>query len=370
MYTELSPARRLGRRVLGSGLLDILTGPHGVDRYVEIVRPAATLRDLRAEIVRVRRMTASSVTLTLRPNDLWAGFEPGQFVRVSVEIDGVRVSRCYSPASSAHERGSFELTVKTHDEGQVSRFLRDRAQTGMAVWLDAADGDFVLSAQRPERLLLISGGSGITPVLSMLRTLCDEGHTGPITFLHYAPTRRDALYTDELDDLRARHRNIKMLRAYTRSPGGALRGHFGREHLDLAVPHHAESETFVCGPPSLMDAAREVWAADGIADRLHTESFVPPSFAPPEDAAEAKGTIAFATSGVSAANDGRTLLDQAEAAGLNPDSGCRMGICHSCTCRKTAGSVRNLLTGEVSSGEESDIQICVSAAVGDVALDL
>jgi ferredoxin-NADP reductase len=369
MYTETSPSRSIGRRLLGSGLVDILTGPHGVDRYVEIVRPAATLRDLRAEVVRVRRMTSDSVTLTLAPNDLWRGFEPGQFVRVTVEVDGVRRSRCYSPASSAHDDGAFELTVKTHHAGEVSRYLRDRAETGLALGLDHAAGDFRLPADRPANLLLISGGSGITPVMSMLRTLCAEGHTDPITFLHYAPTRRDALYTSELDDLAARHRNVRMLRAYTRAPGGSLRGHFGREHLELAVPRHAECETFVCGPPGLMDAARALWAQDDIEDRLHVESFVAPSLAPAESGA-AEGTVSFAASGLSAANDGRTLLDQAEAAGLSPETGCRMGICHSCTCRKTAGSVRNLLTGEVSSGEEADIQICVSAAVGDVALDL
>ena len=80
--------------------------------------------------------------------------------------------------------------------------------------------------------------------------------------------------------------------------------------------------------------------------------------------------MSFARAGELVPNSGRSLLEQAEQAGLSPQFGCRMGICHTCTCRKTAGSVRNLVTGEVSSADDEDIQICVSVPVGDVELDL
>ena len=183
------PVRRLGRRLLGSGLLEALAAPHGVDRYLELVRPSWSLHEARAEVIEVRRQTADSVTLTLRPNENWKGFRTGQFVRLTVEIDGVRHTRCYSPACSEHAPDRIEITVKAHPEGLVSGFLNRAARPGMVVGLSAADGDFVLPADRPERLLLISGGSGITPVISMLRTLCDEGHAGAVTFVHYAPTR-------------------------------------------------------------------------------------------------------------------------------------------------------------------------------------
>src|SRR5204863_7203939 len=95
------PARRLGRRLLGSGLLEALAAPHGVDRYLELIRPSWSLREARAVVTGVGRQTADSVTLTLRPNENWGSFSAGQFVRVTVEIDGVRQTRCYSAACSA-----------------------------------------------------------------------------------------------------------------------------------------------------------------------------------------------------------------------------------------------------------------------------
>jgi len=362
------PVRRLGRRLLGSGLLEALATPHGVDRYLELVRPSWSLHEARAEVIEVRRQTAGSVTLILRPNENWKGFRTGQFVRLTVEIDGVRQTRCYSPACSAHAPDRIEITVRAHPEGRVSGFLNREAHAGMVVGLSPADGDFVLPADRPEHLLLISGGSGITPVMSMLRTLCDEGHAGAVTFLHYAPTRDDVVYGSELAGIASRHANVRLVHVYTRDTGGALSGHLCREHLGAVAPDPAAAETYVCGPPGLIESARRIWAEDRIEERLHIESFLPPSPAIAGDCAE--GSVSFARTGERVSNSGRSLLEQAERAGLSPQFGCRMGICHTCTCRKTAGSVRNLVSGEVSSAEEEDIQICVSVPVGDVELDL
>jgi stearoyl-CoA 9-desaturase NADPH oxidoreductase len=363
-----APVRRLGRRLLGSGLLEALAAPHGVDRYLELIRPSWSLRETRAEVIEVRRQTRDSVTLTLRPNENWKGFGTGQFVRLTVEIGGVRHTRCYSPACSEHAPDGIEITVKAHPEGQVSCYLNRTARRGMVVGLSAADGDFILPAARPERLLLISGGSGITPVMSMLRTLCDEGHAGAVTFLHYAPTRDAVIYRSELSQIADCHPNVRIARAYTRGAGSSLTGHLCREHLRALAPETAGAEAYVCGPPALIEAARRIWAEDGIEHRLHVESFLPPSLAIASDRAE--GNVSFAQTGERVSNSGRSLLEQAEQAGLSPQFGCRMGICHTCTCRKTAGRVRNLVTGEVSGALEENIQICVSVPVGDVDLDL
>jgi ferredoxin-NADP reductase len=196
--TAASP-HGLGRRLLGSSLLEALAYPHGVDRYVELVRPLLVKRDVRAEVSGVRQQTPKSVTLTLRPNENWRGQLAGQFVWVTVEIDGVRQTRPYSPAGSQYTApGALELTISTHPEGKVSRYLRDVARPGMIVGLSQAEGEFVLPHPRPERVLLISGGSGITPVMAMLRTLCDEGYSGEIGFLNYARSSELALYSSEL----------------------------------------------------------------------------------------------------------------------------------------------------------------------------
>jgi stearoyl-CoA 9-desaturase NADPH oxidoreductase len=363
-----APVRRFGRRVLGSSLVEALAAPHGVDRYLELIRPSWSLHEARAELIEVRRQTADSVTLTLRPNENWQGFKTGQFVRLTVEIAGVRHTRCYSPACSEHAGDRIEITVKAHPEGKVSGFLNRDARRGMAVGLSPAEGNFVLPVDRPDRLLLISGGSGVTPLMSMLRTLCDEGHPGAVTFVHYAPTRDDVIYGTELGEIAVSSPNVRVAHAYTRENGGALTGHLSREHLRAVVPDLPGAEAYVCGPPGLIESARRIWAEDGIEELLHIESFLPPSLALPSNSAE--GSVSFARAHERVRNNGRSLLEQAEQAGLGPRFGCRMGICHTCTCRKTAGSVRNLVTGEVSSAEEEDIQICVSVPVGDVELDL
>jgi stearoyl-CoA 9-desaturase NADPH oxidoreductase len=346
----------LSRRVLGSPLLDLLTGPHGVDRYTELVEPTWSQGDARARVVAVQHRTPRSVTLTLAPNAAFGGFKAGQHVNLTVEIDGRRRTRCYSPAS-AEGASMIELTVGLHDGGLVSTYLYRHARPGMIVGLDGVGGEFVLPEARPRRILFVSGGSGITPVMSMLRTLKAERFDGEIAFVHYARSAEEACYRDEL----ATTPGVRVRHGFTRSTDcGDLKGHFDASHLAAAMT--APDAVFVCGPPALAAAVREH------CDNVSAETFVPPVFDVPVDGSG--GRITFADSNVDRVDDGRPLLEQAEAAGLTPESGCRMGICHTCTRRKTRGAVRNLITGAVSTADEEDVQICVSAPVGDIEIAL
>ncbi|HEY1842799.1 MAG TPA: FAD-binding oxidoreductase [Mycobacterium sp.] len=358
MFTEKS-TQTLKARVLGSDLVNLLTGPHGVERYTELVDPTWTLAEGRAKVVDVRRDTPRSVTLVLAPNEAFTGsgraFRAGQYVNLSVEIDGRRHTRCYSPAN-AEGSSRLELTIGHHDGGLVSTHLYERARRGMVVGLSGLGGDFVLPAQRPRRILFVSGGSGITPVMAMLRTLVNEGHAGDIAFVHYARSRAEACYHDDL----AAMPGVLVLHGYTRSAGGDLEGRFSPDHLAAAMPN--PDAVFVCGPAALVDAVR------GHCPNVHSESFVAPVLDLPAQASG--GRVSFADSGIEIADDGRPLLEQAESAGLSPASGCRMGICHTCTRRKTGGVVRNLTTGAVSTAPDEDVQICVSVPVGDVDIAL
>ena len=337
-----------------------------MDRYVELVSPLLLERDVRARVTDVRHQSSRSVTLTLRPNENWRGIRAGQFLSLSVQVDGVTLTRPYSPAG-ADQDGTLELTVSTHPDGRVSRHLRDHARPGMTVGLSQAQGEFVLPNPRPERVLLISGGSGITPVMAMLRTLCAEGYSGEIGFLNYARSSELALYGPELARLAIRHPGLRVSRGYTRGGRSPLTGRFTQQHLDAICSDHSRAGTFVCGPPALIDAVRSVWAGDGLPAPA-VETFTAPAL--PLDRAGATGTVQFARSGRSGENSGLVLLEQAEDAGLHPDHGCRMGICNTCSCRKVSGTVRNLLTGEISSHTDEEIRICVSVPVGDVVLDL
>jgi stearoyl-CoA 9-desaturase NADPH oxidoreductase len=349
--------------------LDALTTPHGIDRTLESLHSSWSFRTIRATLERVQRLSWDTVTLNFRTNRLWPGFEAGQYTELTVEIDGVRHTRCYSMANAAGGGREIELTIKAQEEGRVSPWLREHACTGDVFSLSPPQGQFVLPQVRPDRLLLISGGSGITPVMSMLRTLCDEGHPGPITFLHYNYTAGSNPYLAELNRIASTHPNVNVVRAYTNENGrGELDGFFSREHIAAADAHYQQAETYVCGPAPLMNAVRSLYAEQLLEDRLHIEAFSLPEY---EDASgDAAGTVSLSRAGVALPNDGRTLLAQAEAAGLNPASGCRMGICRTCTCRMKAGVVRNVVDGTSTSGPDVSVRLCVNVPVGDVTLEL
>ncbi|WP_225732659.1 ferredoxin reductase [Nocardia sp. JCM 34519] len=359
-------------------LVQTLTTPHPLDRYLELVHPALTVRQLRAEVVGVDRSTPGSVTLTLRPTRRWRGHAAGQFVQIGVVIDGVRHTRCYSPIDPEGLGDKhIRLTVKSHPGGLVSHHLYRNAAPGMVVDLAPASGVFRLPEPRPGRVLLISGGSGITPVLSMLRTLAAEGYRGELTFLHYAKSPVHVPHRAELESIAKAHDNFRIELRYPRrhpepqradAPVGCTEisggGHFDYDELTRVAPWFADAQTYLCGPPALMAAVRRVYEAEELADRLHTEEFTV-ALAPAHDA-EATGTVRFSASGITAANSGASLLEQAESAGLTPEFGCRMGICFSCTAVRRSGCTRNLRTGETDSDPDQPVQLCINAPVGDV----
>jgi ferredoxin-NADP reductase len=366
------PPRPLSRRVLRRALrvVDVAATPYGVDRYVELVRPSWSSGVVRAMVVGVGRPPPRSVTLTLRPNGNWRGFTAGQYTQLSVEIDGVRQTRCYSMANCATAAdGLIELSVTAHPHGRVSQHLRRAAAKGLTVGLTPAQGTFTLPESEPEHLLLVSGGSGITPVMSMLRTRCALGWEKPVTFLHYALTASDMLYRDELERLVRSAPSVRVVRVYTEQPGdGDLDGFLTGEQLDLAAPGWADAEAFVCGPAPLMDTARALFAGRGRSGQLHTEAFTLTQVS--AETGVVDGTVRFGVSEIGVASDGSPLLRQAEAAGLTPLSGCRMGICHTCTRRLCSGVVRDAVTGDLTHGPDVNIRICVSVPVGDVEIDL
>ena len=356
-------------------LADAWAAPHGIDRYVELVAPTWSSTEVRGRIVAVDRTEAGdAVVLTVRPNANWSGFRPGQHIQVSVEIEGVRHTRCYSMASSAASTDTFQLGIKAHPHGLVSQHLVANAAVGDVLGLTPARGEFHLPDARPEHLLLVSGGSGITPVLSMLRTLCTEGHTGRVTFVHYARTPAQQLFRHELTALALAHPNVRVVLGYELEPdAGQLAGLFDTSHLDLADPDWREATAYVCGPAPLMDAVRDAYEGIGAGDRFHHEAFTLPAFI--GEAGAVGGSVRFAGTDRTVEGDGSPLLVQAEAAGLTPESGCRMGICHTCTRSLTCGTVRDVVTGELTSADPTtgtgvDIRICVSAPVGDVEIDL
>lgn len=359
--TTTAPSRYGRRRLAGlsrlaTPVLEALTHPHGPDRYLQLVDPTWSSREVRGRVVDVRHPAPDTVTLLVRPNHLWAGFRAGQHVQLGIEVDGAWRRRCYSIVTSEHDHGGLlEFSARIEPDGLVSPRLQALVP-GAVVLLSQAQGPFMLPERRPDHLLLAGGGSGITPVLSMLRTLVDEGRADTVTFLHYARSPEAVAYRADLADLAAANPGLRI--------DVHDREQFTPEHLD-GIP---DAPTWACGPAGFVEALRS-----GRGSRtapLHVEHFTPPSPVLGSLDGEPTGEVRFTASGVAAPNSGATLLEQAEAAGLKPASGCRMGICWTCTRRKTDGPVRNLRTGAVSTEPDTDIQLCITAPCGDVRIDL
>lgn len=359
------------RKILGSKAVATLATPHTVDHYLDQLHPMLAVNNVRGRVVEVIHETGVASTVVLRPNGTWAGFKPGQHVQFGVEVEGKRRVRVFSVSSSTQRSdGLFSVSVKAHPDGYVSQFLHHGLQPKTLVFLSQAEGDFVLPDTIPDNLLLLSGGSGITPVMSMLRSLVDTGHRGNVTFLHYARSREDEMFSAELDTLQTAMPSVKVVRVYTRVPeaAAAFTGRFTIEHLKNLDIDLASTPTYVCGPAGLIHTVKDTYEEVGALDQLRMEYFKVPSVN--LDAAEATGTLTFDDSTLEVANNGATILEQAEAAGLKPAYGCRMGVCNTCAIKKKHGAVRHVITGEIHADTDEVIKICINTPVGDACVAL
>ena len=367
--TVTSPAsgpRPVRRLTWAAGRLTArLTTPLLPEDYLALLNPLWSAHDLCGRIEAVVPETAQAATLVIRPGRAWeaaAGqVRAGQWIRLGVEVNGVRHWRTFS-LSRVPDRadGTFAVTVKTHPDGLVSRCLVRHTRPGAIVRLGRPEGDFVLP-DHPVRPLFLTAGSGVTPVMAMLRDL--EPRAGEdIVMIHSARTPRDVIFGEELRTLAARRPGFTLIERHT-----ATAGRLRLAELDGLCPRWADRPTWACGPSGLLDAAAEHWAATGRAAGLHIERFQTPTLVTGGEG----GTARFAKSGRTAEAPGDTpLLEVGEEAGALMPSGCRMGICFTCVGRLNSGQVRDLRTGTVH-GEEGDlIQTCVSAAAGPVDIEL
>lgn len=335
-----------------------------IDDLLAQVHPTWSLGRLKARVLEVVAETPAIKTFVLRPNRHWPGFRAGQHVGVEVEIAGVRHQRRYSLSSAPDPERIAAITVKRHPGGKVSNWLHDHLRSGDTLTLAAPAGSFVLPNPLPTRLLMLSAGSGITPLMAMLRSVARSVRALDLDFVHVARRREDAPFASELDGLAAR---IAGLRVH-RYPSAEL-GRFTPIALARRVPDYDERSTFLCGPGEFMKIVRSHFAERGLAGRLSEESFgisngVPSAADGTYDVRCARSERLFTATGA------MPLLVAAEQAGLRPRYGCRMGICHSCTCLKRSGAVEDVRTGAVSSEPDERIQLCVSRARTDLTLDL
>ena len=371
MSTSVAPRPAAGGTLLSrvSRLAERATTPLLPQDYLDLFAPLRAGADLRGRIVEVQPETADAATIVIRPGADWAGHVPGQYVRIGIDVDGVRLWRAYSLTHGPRADGHISITVKAVPDGKVSNHLVRQARPGTLVHLEQAAGEFVLPAAGT-KLLFVTAGSGITPVIGMLRNLFPVADSGvvrlprsadyDITVVHVAPSEPDSIF---IANLRALD-EAGLIRLVARYDD--VHGVLDVADLDGLVPDLHERTTFACGPAGLLDALAAHHEQHGIP--LLTEQFRVATLATGEG-----GTVSFAKTGTTVEADGATpILDAAEAAGVLMPSGCRMGICYGCVLPMREGAVRDLRTGEVTTAAPGDgvkVQTCISAAAGCCELD-
>jgi len=341
--------------------------------YLDLFDPLRPGADLRGRIVAVHPETADAATIVIRPGADWAGHVPGQYVRIGVDVDGIRQWRAYSLTHGPRADGNISITVKAVPDGLVSTHLVRESRAGTLVHLEQAQGEFVLPTDGG-KFLFVTAGSGVTPVIGMLRNLfpvADDGvvHLArsaayDIVVVHVAPSEPHSIF---IDNLRALDEAglIRLVARYDDEHGV-----LDVADLDTLVPDLHERATLACGPGGLLDALQRHHDERGLD--LLTEQFRVTTLVVGEG-----GTVDFTGSGAKIDADGATpILDAAEAAGVLMPSGCRMGICFGCVLPLREGAVRDLRTGAVTTatpgeteGQGVPIQTCISAAAGACVID-
>jgi len=355
---------RIQRKVLDA--VGAFSSPLLPDDYLEMINPLWSTRELRGRIESIDAETSDAATVLIKPGYRWEGHRPGQYLRIGLDIDGVRHWRAYSLTSDPQrEDGCISITVKHVDEGTVSPYLVKGCEPGTVVGLGGVEGDFVLPDELPDKLLFISAGSGITPIMSMLRSLAHHDELKDTVLIHSAKDEGDVIFGEQLDELEREREGFKVHRQYTKQ-----NGRLTPEDLDEICPDWKEREAFLSGPGEMLDALDEHWNRYADCERMHMERFQPKIGDGDIEEGEG-GTIVFADSDCKTECDGSTpILVAGEQAGLELPYGCREGVCHTCVGELVSGDVRDLRNGEVHGQEGETIRTCINAPEGPVEIEL
>lgn len=343
--------------------------PAFIDFWASHLDPAWSLERPLARIVGRRQESHDAVTLLLAPNRHWHGFAPGQHLSLGAEVDGVRISRSYSLSDVPRADGRLAVTVRHLPGGKLSTHLCHHARVGDVLELGPAFGEMTLPPVPAAPLLFLAAGSGITPLMALVRAQAAQGMPVPLTLVYSARTRADLCFADELRRLADAHPTFTVHFALTReaaSAGDESSGRIGAALLAACVPALAERTVYACGPGAFVAHARALLARE--VREFQAEAFTPPPRAV-EEGGHVRLTLA-ASGRTLEVPRGMPLLAALEAEGLKPAAGCRMGICNTCACAKQAGTSRDLHTGEATAEPLSALKLCVSSAVSDLVIDL
>lgn len=302
-------------------------------------------------------------------------YHPGQFVTVGVEIDGRKHYRAYSISSTPSRPETLSITVKRVECGLVSNHLLDCFQRGDTIEVGAPMGEFHLNtAAPPKEVVLLSAGSGITPMMSIARWLLDNGHDTVIHFIHSAHSEKDIIFRDELMGLKDRHANFR-LELFVSKPEGGIKCHSGRlcaERLDALLPDVSGARIFLCGQGGYMEMIEAWRTTRGIADEFfHKESFTPVAAAAAPGDAETFQLSVPSFGKMAEIRAGQTLLEIMEPEGIPVIAACRSGVCGSCKCKVAEGDTESTSTATLTPEEVEAgyVLACSTYAKSDVVVD-
>jgi ferredoxin-NADP reductase/DMSO/TMAO reductase YedYZ heme-binding membrane subunit len=325
--------------------------------------------------------------------------QPGQYLVLSLLINGIKVNRTYTIASSPAQSKYCEITVKREENGHASRHLHESLREGDVIQVSAPAGRFTFNGAQAASIVLIAGGVGITPLMSILRYLTDHRWIGEIHLIYSAKTPRDIIFRRELEDLQKRVPNLRLLVTLTRAEGTGWTGRTGRitaELLRQAVPDLVHHPVYICGPSSMMEPTIQLLRELGVpAGQIKSEAFVAAQRAETDSSSAqpapipipatlgaqtspASGvdssipTLTLARSGKSLPLDPeKSLLEIAEDAGFNLDYECRSGICGRCKTKLLAGNVTMETQDALDDDEKSKniILLCQAKATDNVTIE-
>jgi ferredoxin-NADP reductase len=307
---------------------------------------------------------------------------PGQFITVTIVSDGVPVRRSYTIASSPTRRDSCEITVKREQYGVVSQYLHDQVHIGDLVQLIGPSGKFTFTGQESDSLVLIAGGVGVTPMMSVIRYLTDRSWSGEIFFLFGCKSEIDIIFREEIEYLQKRHANLHVTILLNKKPDDAkspyLSGYITKEVVTERVPAIVSRRVHICGPPPMMEAVkRTLLELEVPEENIKTEIFAGKT-PPPKTSlggANATATSAICTFARSKKTavlpPDKTVLEASEDVGVNIGYSCRIGVCGICKTKLLSGSVTMEVQEALTDDDKAQniILACQAKAVADVAVD-
>jgi ferredoxin-NADP reductase len=356
-------------KTLGKNLITPLINPAQFDFWAEQLGSTHAWQRCFARVVSVRAEGSNTRTLTLKVNRNWVGFVAGQHCNVTAIIAGRNITRSYSISSDPFDGRRVKITVRREPGGLMSEYLCNDIKVGDRLELGSPFGDMTLPTLMPKHLLLLAAGSGITPMMSQIRTLARTGMPTVVTLMYWEKTSAYFNFAQELTAIALQYANFSLNLITTRVHSEqATLGRISNELLSQVVNIETVNQVFACGSSGFVQAAASVCELRKLP--LLSEAFTPPKI----KAANTEITqydVYLRRQGLNLrVSNQLPLLEQLESAGVSVASGCRQGICNTCTCVRNSGTTADAFSGAVGNEPSQIIKLCVSRAASNIELDL